>query len=77
MSGLKYYQRTRYLLELIEREKTGSPAELARKLDVTERTVYNIIESLRLSMDSHITYCSDARSYIFGNKMADTERKFQ
>ena len=34
-------------MELTEKRKTGSPAELAIKLGVTERTVYNIMESLR------------------------------
>jgi transcriptional antiterminator len=65
MSGLKYYQRTQYLLELIEKERTGSPKELARKLNVTERTVYNIMDSIKYSFGKEVTYSRDRRSYIF------------
>jgi len=37
MGGLKYYERTKLLIELIEKEGTGSPTELARRLGVTKR----------------------------------------
>jgi hypothetical protein len=36
MGGLKYYERTKLLIELIEKEKTGNPRDLARKLQVHE-----------------------------------------
>ncbi len=69
MSGLKYYERILYIMELIEKRKTGSPAELAIKLGVTERTVYNIMESLRCSTPGPIEYSKPDRSYIFSNKI--------
>ena len=69
MSGLKYYQRILYIMELIEKRKTGSPAELAMKLGVTERTVYNIMESLRCSTSGPIEYSRSDKSYIFSNKI--------
>jgi hypothetical protein len=37
MGGLKYYERTKVLIELIEKERTGSPTELAGRLGVTKR----------------------------------------
>lgn len=69
MSGLKYYQRTQRILELIEKERTGSPKELACKLDVTERTVYNIMESLKYTFGKEICYCRSRGSYVFKEKI--------
>lgn len=69
MSGLKYYQRILYIMELTEKRKTGSPAELAIKLGVTERTVYNIMESLRYTEAGSIEYSRSDKSYIFSNKI--------
>jgi transcriptional antiterminator len=65
MGGLKYYERTKLLIELIEKERTGSPTELARILGVTKRTVYNIIDELRLSLPRIISYNTEKKSYIF------------
>jgi len=39
MGGLKYYERTKLLIELIEKERTGNPTELAGRLGVTKRIV--------------------------------------
>jgi predicted DNA-binding transcriptional regulator YafY len=65
MGGLKYYERTKLLIELIEKEKTGSPRELARKLQVHERTMYRIIEEVRLTQPCETVYCKELKSYIF------------
>lgn len=65
MSGLKYYERTRLILELIEKQKTGSPEELAKKLQVTKRMVYNIIGSLKEAEAKEIIYSRENKSYIF------------
>jgi len=53
------------LMELIEKERTGSPTELARRLGVTKRTVYNIIDELRLTLPRIISYNTEKKSYIF------------
>ena len=68
MHGLKYYERTTLLIELIENRKTGSPRNLAKKLGVTERTVYNIMESLRLFIAKDIVYSAEEKSYVFLEK---------
>ncbi|CAD5255188.1 MULTISPECIES: HTH domain-containing protein [unclassified Imperialibacter] len=65
MSGLKYYERTKLILELIEKQKTGSPGELAKRLQVSERTVYNIVSSIKETSEKGIIYSEDNRSYIF------------
>ena len=68
MNGIKYYERTKFLIELIEKRKTGSPRNLASKLGVTERSVYNILDSLRLFFPKDIVYSSEEKSYVFMEK---------
>ncbi|SDA70659.1 HTH domain-containing protein [Algoriphagus alkaliphilus] len=71
MAGLKYYERTKLLIELIEKRKTGSPGELANRLGVKERMVYRIMDDLRLMVEEEIIYCKEFKSYIFQKKFAD------
>lgn len=68
MAGLKYYERTKLLIELIERRRTGSPRDLANRLNVTERTVYNIMDSLKMTLEDEIIYSDEYRSYVFLKK---------
>lgn len=68
MAGLKYYERTKLLIELIEKRKTGSPEDLANKIGVTKRMVYHILDDLRLFMEKEITYSKEEKSYIFSEK---------
>lgn len=68
MAGLKYYERTKLLIDLIEKRRTGSPRDLANRLNVTERTVYNIMDSLKMTLPEEIVYSDEDRSYIFLEK---------
>jgi transcriptional antiterminator len=65
VGGLKYYQRTKLLIELIEKERTGIPTELAGRLGVTKRTVYNITDEIKITSTRDISYSTDQKSYIF------------
>ncbi len=64
MTGFKYYERIKLLLELIEKEKTGTPENLARKLGISVRTLYRIIEELNSNNSFVIQYSSEKKSYI-------------
>jgi len=68
MAGLKYYERTKLLIELIENKKTGSPGDLANRIGVTKRMVYHILDDLRLSMEKGIIYSKEEKSYVFEEK---------
>jgi transcriptional antiterminator len=68
MAGLKFYERTKLLIELIEKKKTGSPAELAVKLGMKERTIYNVLDDLRLSLGMEILYFNESKSFVFQEK---------
>lgn len=77
MAGLKYYERTKLLIELIEKENTGSPRELAEKLQVHERTIYRILEEIRLTISDEICFCKESNSYIFFKNISPTDGKCQ
>lgn len=65
MAGLKYYERTKLLIELIEKKKTGGPGDLANRIGVSKRMVYMIIDDLRLTLGRDICYCKEKKSYVF------------
>ncbi|GAB4112457.1 MAG: hypothetical protein OHK0057_30860 [Thermoflexibacter sp.] len=50
--------------EQIKAKKTGKPATLAERLDISERTLYNYIKELR-SIGAPIIYCPVAESYVY------------
>ncbi len=68
MTGLKYYERYKLLIELIEKKKTGNPKELALKLGIKERMVYNVLDDLRLYLEIDINYSTEENSYFFSDK---------
>ncbi len=59
--------------QLIRLKATGTPCELAKKLELSEREVYRIIAELRLK-DIKIAYCKKRCSYYYEN---ETFLKFQ
>ncbi|MCH7400780.1 HTH domain-containing protein [Belliella kenyensis] len=59
-----YFQRLEYLDELIRKKATGSPKQLAKKFDVSERTIYDYINILR-ELGAEIFYCSICESYMY------------
>ena len=60
----KIFDRLERLHNLIRHKATGSPAELAKRLGTTERTVYNWI-SLMKSMGAPIGFCRDRQTYHY------------
>ena len=53
------------LTELIRQRATGSPAELAKKLGISERMVYNYIEDLKAEFNAPIKYNRTERTYYY------------
>lgn len=60
----KYVSRMRYLQELIEKQRTGTPKELAQRLGISERMVYRYIDELKLSQKP-VEFCRRRKSYVF------------
>ncbi|MBW3466965.1 HTH domain-containing protein [Arthrospiribacter ruber] len=59
-----YFKKLEYLDELIRRKATGSPKALAKKFDVSERTVYDYINTLK-DLGAEICYCQQSESYVY------------
>jgi transcriptional antiterminator len=59
----KYVNRMQYLEELIEKERTGTPKELAKRLGISERMLYHYLDDLKSSKDC--VFCRKKKSYIF------------
>lgn len=49
---------------LIRRKATGTPADLAAKLNQSERFVYQLINLMK-NMGAPIIYCQERRSYCY------------
>ncbi len=56
------------LNELIAAEQTGSPKELASKLNISIRSVYNYIAFMKKEMKAPIVYNYQRLSYVYENE---------
>jgi transcriptional antiterminator len=59
------FNKLQYLIKLIESRGTGSPKELARKLNMSERMIYKYIYMLKHEFKAPITYSRSMKSYYF------------
>lgn len=64
MNSIKNLERLQRLHLLIEQEVTGSPKELASRMHVSERLVYNLIEQFK-EYDAGICYDRRRRTYYY------------
>jgi transcriptional antiterminator len=64
MSVYKFAEVLKYIDSLVKRKATGTPKELANRLNVSESTVYNHINLMK-SLDAPIRYCNNRRSYVY------------
>ncbi len=64
MKTIKNLERLQQLHELIEKECTGSPGELANKLNISERSVYLLVEQLR-DFNALVTYNRGRKTYYY------------
>jgi transcriptional antiterminator len=53
------------LIELIEQKKTGTPAELSKKLAVSERMIYKYLDILKSEFNAPIKFNRSIQSYYF------------
>ena len=67
MTHLEFLEKTEYIRELINKESTGTPAELAQRLNISERSLYRIITTLK-NMGHPITYSRCKQSYCYANE---------
>lgn len=65
MSLYRYINRIRRLDSLIKRKSTGTPKELANKLDISERWLYKFLRELKEEFDCPIIYDHYKQSYVY------------
>jgi predicted DNA-binding transcriptional regulator YafY len=59
-----YFDRLEYLNQLIKKKSTGSPSELARKINVSERTTFEYIDILK-SLGADVKFSRTRNSYYY------------
>ena len=68
MKFIEQIQTLERLDQLIRLKATGTPSELASRLNVSERTAYNLIEALR-DLGVVISYCKQKKSYYYESRV--------
>jgi DNA-binding IclR family transcriptional regulator len=63
MTVVDYFQAIKRVNALASRRATGTPAELAQKLDIPPRSLYRLIEVMK-ELDIPIAYNRHCRSYV-------------
>jgi transcriptional antiterminator len=56
------------LIHLIEKERTGTPKELARRLELSERMVYNYVGVLRKDLNAPVVYNRTKQTYQYNEQ---------
>ena len=64
MNSIKNLERLQKLHLLIENEQTGPPRELAKKMHVSERLVYCLMEQLK-EFNAEICYNRSRKTYFY------------
>ena len=65
MALYNYINRIERMDRLIRRKSTGTPKELADKLNISERWLYIFLDELRSELDCPIRYDRRKRSYVY------------
>tara|TARA_R110002167_G_scaffold115853_15_gene290512 strand:+ start:1489 stop:1770 length:282 start_codon:yes stop_codon:yes gene_type:complete len=64
MNSIKNLERLSQLHKLIQNERTGSPKELAIRMHISERLIYNLLEQLR-DFNANIGYSRARKTYYY------------
>jgi hypothetical protein len=65
MALRKYINRIEQLDQLVRLECTGNPEECAKKLKISKRTFYCLINELKTDFKCPIVYSRIKRSYVY------------
>ncbi|MCY1635371.1 HTH domain-containing protein [Marinifilum sp. D737] len=63
MTHLELLEKTEYLKEIIKKGNTGTPQELAKRLNISERSLSRLIKNLK-EANFPIIYSRTKQSYI-------------
>jgi transcriptional antiterminator len=66
MNFVKQIERLILLNRLISQQNTGSPEDIAQRLNVSVRQVYNLLEMIR-DLGIEVCYCKKSKTYYYEN----------
>ncbi len=69
MNTIKTLERLQRIHSLIQKECTGSPYELAGKMNISERSIYNLIDYLR-DFNACVGYDRARKTYYYKNNFS-------
>ncbi len=58
-------QKIKHFIYLVQKGRTGSPEEVAKKIDVSERMIYNYVVILKNEFNVPIDYNRYKKTYFF------------
>jgi predicted DNA-binding transcriptional regulator YafY len=64
MPIIKYVERVQRMDQLIRRKSTGTPKELAAKLELSERSLYELINQMK-DLGAPIIFSKSRNSYVY------------
>lgn len=63
MKFTEYQGKVNFLVKLAKHSNTGTPKELAKRLNVSERTLYRIIRNLK-DEKIEVVFCRKTKTYF-------------
>jgi transcriptional antiterminator len=60
--------KMKQFIQLVEKERTGSPKEVAEKLEISNRMIHNYVQLLKDNFNVPIEYNRYKKSYNFTSK---------
>lgn len=73
MKAIEYRKKLDQIIELAKDASTGTPKELAKMLNVSERTARRFVERLK-EQKYPITFCRKTKSYVVREHQAVAEK---
>ena len=67
MKNLKKLERLQQLHQRIQNENTGSPIEMARYMNMSQRSIHNLIDELKV-LGAEICYKRTTKTYYYCNE---------
>ena len=66
MKNIKHLERLQQLHQRIENENTGTPTEMAKYMNLSERSFHNLIDELKV-FGAEICYSRTRKTYYYCN----------
>lgn len=64
MGMIKYFNRIQRMDQLIRFKSTGKPSEFAKKMEISERWLYELLNEMR-EMGAKIEFDKQLNSYVY------------